>query len=319
MQTILGAGGTIGSFLARDVTKYDNKIRLVARSPLKVNELDELFKADLLNADDVMKAVEGSDVVYLTVGLPYNINTWRKQWPVVMKNVIEACLRHKAKLVFFDNIYMYTPSSVPHMKEDAATEPVSEKGKVRKQIADMLFDAINNRGLQALIARSADFYGPDAKNGLLNISVIENFKKGKQAFWLSDDTKIHSFTYTPDAAKATALLGNTPDAYGQVWHLPTSSEKFTGKEFVELVAKEMNVKPKYYILKKWMIGLIGIFSPMVKELGEMQYQNDQDYFFDSSKFEQRFGIKPTSYREGIMRSVFSFLILSKINRLNRLD
>jgi hypothetical protein len=33
--------------------------------------------------------------------------------------------------------------------------------------------------------------------------------------------KKHSFIYTPDAAKATAILGNTPDAYNQVWHLPT--------------------------------------------------------------------------------------------------
>ena len=27
--------------------------------------------------------------------------------------------------------------------------------------------------------------------------------------------------YTPDAARAVALLGNTPDAFNQVWHLPT--------------------------------------------------------------------------------------------------
>jgi hypothetical protein len=39
--------------------------------------------------------------------------------------------------------------------------------------------------------------------------------------------------------------------------------------------------------------------PSLRELKEMQYQNDRDYFFDSSKFEQRFGMKATSYKDGI--------------------
>ncbi|MEO7048046.1 MAG: NAD(P)H-binding protein, partial [Ferruginibacter sp.] len=107
MQTILGSGGAIGSPLAKELLNYTKHIRLVARNPKKVNETDELVKADLTNADDVDKAVAGSDVVYLTVGLPYKLSIWEQQWPLVMKNVIEACKKHRAKLVFLDNVYMY--------------------------------------------------------------------------------------------------------------------------------------------------------------------------------------------------------------------
>src|SRR5690606_40560801 len=99
-----------------------------------------------------------------------------------------------------------------------------------------------------------DFYGKDVSSGFLNIGVIDNYKKKKKAFWQSDAKKIHSFTYVPDAAKAVAILGNTPEAYGQVWHLPTSSKKWTGKEFIHYAAKEMNVKPRFYILSKLMIS-----------------------------------------------------------------
>jgi nucleoside-diphosphate-sugar epimerase len=66
--------------------------------------------------------------------------------------------------------------------------------------------------------------------------VYKNLQKGKKAMWLADASKIHSFTYTPDAARATALLGNTPDAYNQVWHLPTSAEKLaltTGRNVLQ--------------------------------------------------------------------------------------
>ena len=38
--------------------------------------------------------------------------------------------------------------------------------------------------------------------------------KGKKANWFADLHKVHNFTFVPDAARATAILGNTPEAYG---------------------------------------------------------------------------------------------------------
>ena len=303
MQTILGSGGAVGIALAKELQNYTDNIRLVSRHPKKVSESDELFAADLFDAALVNEAVNGSDVVYLTAGLKYSAKIWEQDWPLIMQNVIDACLSNNSKLVFFDNLYMYAPDAVSHMTEESRVAPATKKGKVRAKIAQMLFDAIKDKGLTAMIARSADFYGRHATTGILNISVIDNYKMNKKAFWQSDADKIHSMTYVPDAAKAVALLGNTPDAYQQVWHLPTSTQKWTGKEFIKFTAKEMNVKPRFYILSKFMISLIGLFSPMVKELNEMQYQNDRDYFFDSSKFEKRFSIKATSYEEGIRESI----------------
>ena len=299
MQTILGSGGAIGSLLAKELKKYTDSIRLVARNPRKVNDTDTIFKADLTNATQVLQAVEGSAVAYLCVGLPYKLKVWEKDWPVIMQNVITACIQHKTKLVFIDNVYMYAKNAIPAMTEKAPLEPPSKKGIIRQQIANMVSNAVNNGTLTALIARSADFYGPAANTSALKIMVFDNFLKDKKAVWLADATKIHSFTYTPDIAKATALLGNTTDAFGQVWHLPTSAEKLTGVDFIKLIAAVMKVKPAYYTLSKTMLSLLGWFVPTLRELKEMQYQNDQDYFFDSSKFEQRFGIKATTYQEGI--------------------
>ena len=37
----------------------------------------------------------------------------------------------------------------------------------------------------------------------------------------------------------------------------------------------------------------------MKEFKEMAYQNDRDYFFDSSKFENQFDLKPTPPEEAI--------------------
>lgn len=305
MQTILGANGTIGSVLARELRTYTNKIRLVSRNPVKVNDSDELFPADLSQPGLVEKAVEGSDVVYLVVGFDYKVKVWEEKWPVLMRATIDACIKHKAKLVFFDNVYMYDMTVIPHMTEDSAINPPSKKGAVRKLIAQMILDEVKAGNLRALIARSADFYGPHNEKSFVNEVVYKNIKKGKSANWFINADKKHSFTFTPDAAKATALLGNTDDAYNQVWHLPTDKNSLTGKEFIQLFAEEMKTVTKVSVMPMWLIKVLGIFIPIMKEMPEMMYQYDRDYFFDSSKFDKRFDFKTTSYHDGVKMTVSS--------------
>lgn len=298
MQTILGSTGTIGNVLAKSLTQYTDKIRLVSRNPKKINEGDELVSANLFSADETMKAVEGSDVVYLTVGLKYDINVWRTQWPKLMKNILEACKINNSKFVFFDNIYIYGKVD-GWITEDSPVKPDSEKGKVRAELHKMIMNEVEQGNLKAIIARAADFYGPDTPLGFVNILVFDNYKKGKKAQWMIDVNKKHTFTYTPDAGNATAILGNTESAYNQVWHLPTNKNVLTGREFIELAAKAFGVKPEYTVLKKWMLSMVGLFVKEIKENNEMLYQNNSDYLFDSTKFEKAFNYQPISYEEGI--------------------
>lgn len=303
MQTILGANGTIGSVLAKELIRYTDKIRLVSRNPRRVNETDDLFPADLLNPGSVDKAIVGSDVVYLVVGLEYKLEAWKEKWPLLMRSVITACIKYNSRLVFFDNVYLYDIEAIPHMTEESSINPPSRKGIIRKQVAGMLMDEVKAGRLLALIARSADFYGPDNDKSFLTEMVYKNFLKRKRASWFVNADKKHSFTYTPDAAKATAILGNTNDAYNNVWHLPTDHSTLTGRQFVTLFAEEMNVPDKLSVMPLWLIKFAGLFVPVLKEMPEMMYQYDRDYFFDSSKFEKRFGFVPTTYQEGIRSMV----------------
>ncbi|HMT12860.1 MAG TPA: NAD-dependent epimerase/dehydratase family protein [Ignavibacteria bacterium] len=301
MQTILGSTGIIGRSLAKELTKYTKEIRLVSRNPQKVNEGDELVKADLLNKNQVLDAVKGSEVVYLTAGLKYDIKIWQSQWPVIMRNVIDACKASGSKLVFFDNVYAYGRVN-GWMTEETPYKPVSKKGEVRKQIAEMLMNESGKEGFKAIIARAADFYGAGTL-AFVTAMVFERFQKGKSAQWLISDKFRHSFTYAEDAAIGTAMLGNTDYAFNQIWHLPTDMNVLTGKEFVELTAREYNVKPKSMNVSKFMLKLIGLFNPIIRESVEMTYQNDSDYLFSSAKFEKAFSFKPTSYSVGIKETV----------------
>jgi nucleoside-diphosphate-sugar epimerase len=299
MQTILGSGGAIGIPLAKELKQYTNQIRLAGRNPKKVNDTDELFQVDVSDPGQVDKTIAGSEVVYVTIGFEYNIKVWQKTWPSFMQAVINSCKTHNARLVFFDNVYMYAKSAIPHMTEDSPIQPPSRKGEIRKELHYMLMNEVEKKNLTALIARAADFYGPYNKNSALSIMVAENFLKGKKAQTMGDIHKIHTYTYTPDAAKATAILGNTTDAFNQVWHLPTTKEKLTTMQWIELIAKELNTEAKVQKIPGWMLHVLGLFIPVMREFPEMLYQYDQDYVFDSSKFEKRFGISATTPGDGI--------------------
>jgi len=302
MQTILGSGGIIARHLSAALPAYTNNIRLVSRNPKTVTGREELVSADLTSAEQVMNAVKGSEVVYLTAGLQYDIKVWQEKWPVLMQNVINACKENGARLVFFDNVYMYGKVNGP-MTEETPYNPCSRKGEVRARIARMILDEVKKGSLTALIARSADFYGPETQNSFLNVMVFDNLRKGKSAQLMITKNLKHSLTYTPDAGKATALLGNTLTAFNQTWHLPTDSNVLTGQQIVEIAAKELNIKAKITVLPRFMVQIAGIFNPIIRESVEMLYQYDSDYIFDSGKFDKAFAFNKVLYKDGIHNSL----------------
>lgn len=300
MQTILGSGGAIGVELAKALPEYTNKIRLVSRKPVKVNPTDEVLAADVLNHEELQEAVKGSEIVYVTVGFQYNYKVWKQNWPVFIANLIEACKTSKCKLVFFDNIYMYDKDHLNGMTEETPVNPPSKKGTVRAEIANMIMSEVKAGNLTALIARSADFYGPNIQNSsMLTELILKPFSKGEKANWMGKTNCKHSFTYTPDAGKATALLGNTESAYNQVWHLPTAGNPPTGKQWIEMCAKAFGVPAKFRTAPAFAVKIMGLFNAVLREMPEMLYQYDRDYVFNSDKFEKTFDFKPTPYLEGI--------------------
>lgn len=299
LHTILGSTGNIGTALAKELAAYTSNIRLVSRNPQKINNTDHLYKADLLKAEEVLAAVKGSGIVYLVVGITYKTAFWEEQWPIIMKNVINACKTEEARLVFFDNMYCYDPAHVGHLTENSPVNPLSRKGKVRAQIANMLMEEINKGQLTGMIVRAADFYGPNARQSFLNESVINRMKVGKTAQWLYDKNKKHSFTYIADAAYSTAYLSQNESAWNQVWHLPTSKAYPSGQEVVNILGKHLGVPNKMAVLPGFMVWILSLFIPILKEVKELRYQLDQDYCFDSSKIENAYGLKPINIEDGL--------------------
>jgi nucleoside-diphosphate-sugar epimerase len=305
MITILGAGGAISNELVKLLAAGKQPFRLVGRNPRTVPSAKETVTADLTDTVQAIDAVAGSKLVYLLVGLKYDHKLWQETWPRIMSNTIEACKRAGAKLIFFDNVYMYGRVNGP-MTEETPFNPCSRKGEVRAKIATALINEWKAGALTGMIARSADFYGPDARTGITNVLVFEPLSKKQKASWLVNDSVPHSFTYTPDAAQSLVQLAERASAWNQTWHVPTTPQPPTGKEFVRLVAKEFGDPVNYRVLNMPMIRIAGWFNPLVAETYEMLYQYDSPYLFDSSKFTREFGFAGTPYANGVRTTATSY-------------
>ncbi len=304
MFTILGAGGSIATEVARTFFQNKSPFTLVSRHARSVYG-GLTLSADLTSRNQTDEAVKGSSHVLLCPGLKYDIKIWKKHWPLIMNNTIEACKKYKVKLIFFDNVYMLG-DQVGHMTEETSYRPVSEKGEIRKQIVEQLLSEIKQGTLEAVIVRAADFYGPNCKTSLLNALVLDNFAKKKAARWLINENVLHSFTFTPDCGEAIWRLYNTDKGWNQVWNLPTAHPPLTGKQLIEIAAKVFDTKPKYSVLSKKTVGFLGIFMKIMAEMKEMLYQYESDYVFDSSAFENAFDFTPTPYEKGLELTAASY-------------
>jgi nucleoside-diphosphate-sugar epimerase len=297
LQTIIGGNGTIGKEVAKHLHSMNIHVRIASRSPKKVNSSDQVFTMDVFNEQSVSEAIKGSSVVYLILGLPYKDRVWLDGFPKAVRAVINACKKEGAKLVYFDNVYMYGLVDGT-MTEDLPSKPDSVKGTARMIAADLILEAIKNQELQAMICRSADFYGDYAYFDVIK-QIAVALQKNKKAMLLFREDKKHSITYIPDAAKAVAFLAQQLDAYQQIWHLPTDSNALTGKQLVELVSEVINKEPRYKVISKGMIKFISFFNGQLRELIKLSYQWENDYLFSSEKLEKKYNIKPLSYKDGI--------------------
>lgn len=297
MHTILGAGGPVSNSLMKELEKMGIPVRLVSRRQVTPPKNSTWVGADLTVKEQVLNATKGSSVIYMCAGLKYNKKIWQAQWPVIMQNLIDAAKASKARLVYFDNLYMYGHVTGA-MTEESPFRPSSVKGAVRAKVTEQLLGEMKAGNVQASIARAADFYGAESLNSFLDSMVLDKFSKKSMAMWLGNSATKHSFTYIPDAGKAVAILGTNPGGDGQTWHVPTA-EPLAGKEIIRIAADIFQTRPSYMQVNKLMLDLIGIFDKMVGETSELIYQYKYDYIFDSKKFENYFNVRPTSYVDGI--------------------
>ena len=303
MSIAIAGFGPVGRELARQLLARGDRIVIIQRSaPGAVPVGAEFIKADLENSEEAARACAGARTVICAVGVPYASSIYTRVWPIVMRNLLDACAHCGARFVFADNLYMYGPQTKP-LTEDMPLTDFGQKPRARAEITRLWQEAHKSGRVLATAVRASDFYGPDVATSVLSALCVARLLAGKPALAPYPADHPHDFTYVPDFARALVTLIDAPDsAYGQAWHVPNAPTQ-TLRRLITLAAELIGAKPRITVLPQTLAPLIGLFNADVRELAEMRFQWDRPYHVDSSKFAARFRGDPTPFRQGLTKTI----------------
>jgi nucleoside-diphosphate-sugar epimerase len=295
LHVVFGTG-QVGGVLVDRLLARGLRVRSVRRSAERSRHAaHEAIQADVYDRDAAIRAAAGATVVYHCTNAPYH--QWPKQLPPLYRHIAAAAQRTGARLVVLDNVYAVGASGT--FDEQTPEQPCSRKGVIRKALADEL-RAMHARGeLLVTIGRASDFFGPGVENTtLIHARAIAQLLAGQTVDVIGDIDQPHSWSYAPDVAEGLLELGLHPELAGQTLHLPVLPAQ-TGRSLLTALAAALQVPLRTRQMPGWMLKVAGIFSPLMRELPEMQYQFSSPFVMSDARIRGLLPIRPTPLDEQI--------------------
>ena len=161
-----------------------------------------------------------------------------------------------------------------------------QKGVTRKEVADMILTAHKDGRIKGVIGRSADFYGA-TPNSMLYILFLENILKGRAPQTFGALHVKHNYAFVKDNGRALVTLALDEGAYGEVWHLPSTSA-MSLEEVNTIFNQLLNTQSKLTRIPKYVVRVMSIFMPAVKEMRDTLNIYEVDFVISSKKFMKRY-------------------------------
>ncbi|KXU91097.1 epimerase [Paraburkholderia monticola] len=302
---LFGAAGAAGQSIAAALGAAGRDYRVVGRSR---DALQRSFGQDphaeivTWNPDDpasILAAAAGLQTVIYLVGVPYD--QFAQHPPLMEKTLAGVTAAGVERFILIGTVYPYGRARGNPIREDHPREPHTFKGRMRLEQEKLVLAAHGRHGLETLVLRLPDFYGPGVERSLLH-DVFVGAATARRAQLIGPIDVPHEFIYLPDVGPVVERLTRTPEAYGRWWHLAgagTITQREVAREAYALAGRE----PKLMVAGKGMLRVLGLFNPLMRELVEMNYLMTEPVVLDDSALATLIGpLRKTSYQEGIRRS-----------------
>jgi nucleoside-diphosphate-sugar epimerase len=300
---VIAGTGPLGLAVMRELVRRGARVRLVNRSGrAAVPAGVEVVAADVTDLAAARRACAAASVVYNCINAPYT--DWPARLPALWHGVLEGAVAAGARLVCGDNLYMYGPAGAAAgaLRETLPSAATGRKGVTRARIATAVLDAHRAGRVRATIGRASDFYGPHVRTAALGERVFAAALAGKPVQVLGNPDTLHTYTYINDFARALVTLGAEERALGEVWHVP-SAPTVTTRELVTMVGEVLGRKLALRAAPAWLVGALGLVSPIMRELKETVYQFASPFVVDHTKFERAFGAEVTPHQAAISKTL----------------
>jgi nucleoside-diphosphate-sugar epimerase len=309
-QVVFGANGALGAAIVRRLTADGKPVRAVVRdaelAAVLLPPTAGVVVKDARVKDMAMDACRGAAVVYYCINVPYNL--WPRWMPTITDNIVAAASQAGASLVFPGNVYGYGPLQSVPATEQHPLAASSRKGQLRNAMERRLMRTHEAGDVPTVIPRFPDFYGPNVINKVMapifeSALSAPSASKGAKAAWPGSLDVPHDLVFVDDAAAACVLLGATPEAYGEAWHVPGAGP-LTGRQFLEMVFRAAGTPPRGSAMGRLTFRLLGLLAPEAKEMLELLYQFEQPMVLDGGKFARAFpDFRYTPHEDAVRQTV----------------
>ncbi|MFF4582397.1 NAD-dependent epimerase/dehydratase family protein [Streptomyces sp. NPDC001389] len=293
--------GPAGAATARLLVEQGHTVKVVTTSGRGPERGIEHIALDARDGGRLTEAVRGAAALYACAAPPYH--RWAGEWPALASSLCTAAEATGAVLVMLGNLYGYGPVDGP-LTEDLPLAATGPKGRVRAAVWEQARTLHEQGRIRAVEVRASDFFGPGVTDGgHLAARVLPQLLRGKPVSTLGDPDAPHSWTYLPDVARALAEVAGDERAWGRAWHVPTEPA-LSVREMVDRLAAQAGTGPvTVRRVPPLVLGLGGLFSPLLRELKEIRYQFDRPFTVDSSAYETAFAARATPLDQQVKATV----------------
>jgi nucleoside-diphosphate-sugar epimerase len=304
---VIAGAGQIGPQVAERLLARGYRVRMVRRGTITdAPKGAEAVSANVSDPASAAEAMRGASVVYHCANPRYN--KWATELVPLARGITEGAAKNGARVVALDNLYMYKVPADGRLAEDTEVAPVSRKGTLRAEAAQLMLDAHTRGDAPVAIVRASDFFGPNCTRSIFGDRFWKKLFAGKPVEVMGDPDQPHTYSYGPDVADALVTIGLTDptsdsDVWGRVWHAPALPTESTRTWINRFAAAAGVGEARFTRLSPLLLRVAGIFLPEAKELPEMMYQWRAPFVLDDHAYRARFGATPTPLAPAVSATI----------------
>ena len=300
---VLGATGGTGRAIVQELLRRKVQVVVFGRSLEKLKQCwptaTDWCEGNIFDTQSIITAGRDCDVIFQCAAIPYHLTT-SQQLPLG-KSVMLAASALRAKVVFIDGIYAYGAAVDRPTRETDPLQPISQKGRVKQQLCDLIFSR-EFKDVPTALIRLPDYYGPTARASSYLGLTMQGIAQKKPTIFIGRQSVAREFVYLPDAAKMIVRLADKVNAYRQVWNIP--GQIITGHELVQIAKRTAGTHVPVISLTKPLLKVCGLFDADIKEIVEMYYLTEHPVYLDGQKYLNHIGpIDTTPFTIGITQTI----------------
>lgn len=288
---ILGATGGIGYAVTCDLIDRGIPVAILVRDKSKALRLFgnssvlTVYQGDVQDTA-LLNAISGDKkFIFHAVNYPYT--EWFGNIDTATQKIIDAASLNNATIVYPGSVYNFGNTRFP-IEEDTVPRPSSRKGELRVQLEEMMENAVLDGKCKVLIVRLPDFWGPNVVNHG-TIPIFENALQKKAMHYIGNVKARHQFVYTKDAAAIIVRLMLIHSKLKPFEVMNYGGVTFSSaSDFLYAVAEKAGAPKKIRVLNRFVISLMALFTPMMREVKEMLYLFENAVLLDDSKVRKLF-------------------------------